>query len=951
MPSLDHWSETPFEKLSASRREFLQWSAALAASVANSSCTRSQPEHIVPYARMPEDIIPGRPLFYSTAMPLGGYGFGLVVESHLGRPTKVEGNEFHPASLGGTDAFGQASVLSLYDPDRGRAVRGESSPVSTWNAYQKMVSTSLSPKTRLRILTGRITSPSTREQLQRVLQKFPLAQWHAYEPVLFGERARGAAQTFGREVDSYYDIARTDCIVSFDDDWLFVSPGRLRHARDWADGRDPSGASRFKRLYMAEMTASLTGAAADDRLGLARSRVGACLIALAKSLGVLDAAPTIGTEERRWVNAASAALRSSPGRGLVTVGESLPSEFHSLALHLNARLHNLGTTHRFIEPLCPWREDMGSLQQLTRDMDRGLVDAIWIAGVNAVYDAPADLNFRAALTRVPRRIYFGAYPDETAKQCHWYLPASHFLESWGDIRAFDGSVTIVQPLILPLYDGKTLDEGLGTLVGPPTASPYDRLRQLWSDRGGREDRKWRSWLNDGLIPQSASPILALPLKNSPRSLDLQIDSSLESKIDVRLVPDPSAWDGAFSNNAWLQELPKPITTLVWDNAFYLSSNTAKKLGVANGSRIRVAGGGQTQEGAVLIVPRQPDGVATLSLGYGRAASGRIGNAIGIDGYALRTTGSPWGQTASVQVVPAPPHALIVTQAHHQIEGRDLVRLIEYAGEPKPSIRGSSQASEQTKSRDTLEIQRRQPAWAMVIDLSRCTGCNACVVACQAENNIPTVGKEECARERDMHWIRVDHYEQPSSVGSPRSAFQPVPCMHCETAPCEVVCPVAATVHTGTGINQMVYNRCVGTRYCSNNCPYKVRRFNFFDYRDPEKLAALQKNPDVTVRERGVMEKCTYCIQRIQSATIDAKKERRALADGEIRTACQQACPSRAIVFGDASDPKSAVSRQKRDPRNYSLLEDLNTRPRTTYQARVVHPHEGVTGGGRARDSD
>ena len=917
------------------RREFLSLMSASLALAGLTSCAPSVPEKIVPYVRAPEEIVPGKPLFFATAFPLGGYGLGILAESHMGRPTKIEGNPDHPASLGATDAFAQASVLSLYDPDRSKAIT-EGGSITTWDAFITTLAMELEPKRLnkgegLRILTETVTSPTLASQLKQILEQFPSARWHQYEPVN-SDSARTASQmAFGRHVDARYHFDKADVILSLDADFLLTMPGHVRHAREFTSRRRAKpGENGMNRLYVVESTPSTTGAVADHRRAARPSEI----------YQIASQIHEAATSDP-WIDALIRDLQTSRGKSIVIAGPQQPPEVHLIVQGLNEKLGNVGQTVEYIEPVEPNAVDqIESLRELVRDMQAGAVDSLVIVGGNPVYTAPVDLEFSKGLANVRLRAHLSLYEDETSEMCHWHVPETHFLESWGDIRSDDGTTTIMQPLINPLYAGKSAYEVLSSVLGQPTRTTYEILREEWGKGQNKEDfeKAWRKSVHDGVVKEQGSRNANVRFREAPKS---EIRNA-NSEFEIVFRPDPTVFDGRFANNGWLQELPKPLSKLVWDNAALVSPASAERLGVINNDVIEIKSEGRAIRAPVWISPGHADNCVTLFLGYGRTRGGTLASNRGYNAYSLRTSTSPWiAQNAEVRKS-GERYTLVSTQEHHSMENRGLVRrasVTEYAERPD-----FVEVEAETPPRSlTLypEYPPEENAWGMAIDLSTCIGCNACVVACQAENNIPVVGKIEAGRSREMHWLRIDRYYQ-GDLHAPEMFFQPVMCMHCEKAPCEPVCPVAATTHSNEGLNEMTYNRCVGTRYCSNNCPYKVRRFNFFDFHSNEGPSmALLYNPDVTVRSRGVMEKCTYCVQRINHARIDAKKEDRAIRDGEVVTACQAACPADAIVFGNIADAESRVSKIKAEPRNYGLLTDLNTRPRTTYLGKLTNPNPEV----------
>ena len=952
------------------RRNFLKLMGASLALAGVGACTRQPPEKIVPYVQQPEEIVPGRPLFFATAIPMDGVAQPVLVESHMGRPTKVEGNPDHPASLGATDVFAQAAVLNLYDPDRAQTstLRGEVRP---WGEFLSAVQTALSGQqgTRgagLRFLTEPITSPSLAEMMAGILRDYPQARWHQYTPT-----ARvGGADAAG---DPIYQFEQAEVVLALESDFLNTGPASVRYMRDFANARRVTDDRKtMNRLYAVESAPTLTGAKADHRLAVRSAEVEAFARRLATAVGA-SAAGSGGTastlshpDADRWISAVADDLQAHQGRSAIVAGEYQPPAVHALARAMNEALGNVGTTVTYAPPVEAQRVDHhASLVELTRAMDAGEVQVLVIAGINPVFTAPADLQFDEKLAKVPLSIYYGLHRDETAFLCHWNIAAAHPLEDWGDPRAFDGTVTLMQPLIAPLYDGRSIYEVLGAFSSQPGRRAMEVVRDYWTrayagqdgwtlvDGNGQPfadaDAFWRRAVHDGFIPGTAlaggGPRTPFPSPPAPSAIESPAaaePSPAGGALEIIFRPDPMIWDGRFANNGWLQELPKPLSKITWDPAAWISFRLAEQHGLRNGDVLELRYRGATAQMPVFIMPGQPDGSVTVFLGYGRRMAGRVGNAseqaARFNAFGLRTSDAPWFGSGLDIAKTGERYLLATTQEHHAMEERNPVRvarLDEYAAHPE-IIHEMGHTPPKTLTLFPEHVYDGYK-WGMAIDLTTCTGCSACVVACVAENNIPVVGKEQVSVGREMHWLRVDSYF--TGVENPETYFQPVPCMQCENAPCEVVCPVAATAHSSEGLNDMVYNRCVGTRYCSNNCPYKVRRFNFLLYADwtTSSLEPL-RNPDVTVRSRGVMEKCTYCVQRISQARIDAKREDRAIRDGEVVTACQAVCPADAIVFGDLNDPQSRVARLQAQHRNYGLLEDLNTRPRTTYLAALRNPN-------------
>jgi molybdopterin-containing oxidoreductase family iron-sulfur binding subunit len=727
---------------------------------------------------------------------------------------------------------------------------------------------------------------------------------------------------FGRYTDIQYRLENADVIVSLDCDFLTTDPGKLRYAREFARRRRMApGEMTMNRLYVFESTPTITGAMADHRFPMRSSDIRAAL-----------------SNEIRLV------LEQAQGRSVVLAGESQPPDVHAMVHALNQQLGNVGQTVVYTEPVeASPLEQTQSLRELNEDMRAGRVDTLISTGGNPVYTAPSDFGFAENFSKVPLRAHHSLYYDETAALSHWHIPESYYLEAWGDARAYDGTATIIQPLINPLYQSRSAYELLSALLGDPSRSSYEIVRGYWQQRHGGADFEgfWTEAVRKGVVPgtEAAQVSGSAPAVTSGQEKATSPSVPASSSIEVVFRPDPAVWDGRWANNGWLQELPKPITKLVWDNAALMSAATAAQLGVRDGDVVELNHNGRRLEAPVLITAGHADQSISLHLGYGRSRSGAIGNGKGFNAYALRSSESPHVASAVEVRKTGRRYQLVTTQSHFQIENRQNVRnatAAEYTADPMFAHRNVREPDRE----ETLYPELPggiDYAWGMVIDMSTCIGCNACVVACQAENNVPVVGKGQCANSREMHWLRIDTYFE-GDAKNPEIVFQPMLCQHCEHAPCELVCPVEATSHSAEGINEMTYNRCVGTRYCSNNCPYKVRRFNFFEYAkwDIPQFQLLY-NPDVTVRSRGVMEKCTYCVQRINRARIEAKKEDRRIRDGEVVTACQQACPADAIIFGDLNDQASMVSKRKTEPRNYGVLADLNTRPRTTYLAKLTNP--------------
>jgi MoCo/4Fe-4S cofactor protein with predicted Tat translocation signal len=952
---------------SVSRRGFLKVMGASMALAGMTGCVRLPLEPIVPYVRQPEDVIPGRPMFYATATTLGGYASPILVESHMGRPTKIEGNDKHPASLGGTDIFAQASILGMYDPDRSQSVMSMGDQRS-WQSFLTAIRGPLSAQKALqgagiRILTPTISSPTLADQLRNFLKIYPQAKWHVYEPVNRDNVFEGAKMALGQPVETRYDFDKADVIVSLDADFLYAGfPGNVRYIRDFAKRRNPErpqlpgavmnlpdGGSTMNRLYVIESTPTTTGAKADHRFPMRASEIEKFAHNLSSHLSVNPPSGGVVGDNPGFAGPLVQDLLAHRGSSVVIVGDHQPPVVHAFAHALNQTLGNVGKTVFYADPVDanPVNQNE-SIRELTADISAGKVDVLVILGGNPAYDAPGDLNFADVLKngRIPLRVHLGLYQNETAELCQWHINQAHELETWGDARSYDGAASIIQPLIAPLYNGRSALEFVALLLGQADATGYDLVRAYWQKQHTSADFEafWRKSLHDGWIEGTTFQPKSAAVKDDHFGWKWATDTSIE--LNIRR--DPTIYDGQFSNNGWLQELPKPMTKLTWDNAVLIGPKMAERLQIKTEDVVELELNGKKVTGPVWIQAGHPDNSVTVTLGYGRRRAGRVGTAQGFDAYALRTTAAPWIATGLQIRKTGETYKLASTQGYQSMDTPDgghrpLVRettLEEYRKEPA--------FAKEDEPAPGLTLYKPYPykeedyAWGMAIDLNSCVGCNNCMLACQSENNIAVVGKEQTVIGRHMHWIRVDAYYQ-GDRNNPKAFFQPVPCMQCENAPCEVVCPVGATNHTPEGLNDMVYNRCVGTRYCSNNCPYKVRRFNFLLFQDWETPQyKMMRNPDVSVRSRGVMEKCTYCVQRINERRIDAEREDRKINDGEhpeeLKTACQQSCPAGAIVFGNINDPNSRVSQLKAQSRNYSLLGELNTRPRTTYLAEIRNPN-------------
>jgi MoCo/4Fe-4S cofactor protein with predicted Tat translocation signal len=964
------------------RREMMMLLGASLSMAGLAGCRRPA-EEIVPYVTAPEEIVPGIPRYYATTMPFRRSAYGLIVESHEGRPTKVEGNPSHPSTLGASSSRVQASVLGLYDPDRSQSItqkgtrKSWSDFVTAWGPLSE--AHAADGGAGLAILSESFSSPTLARLATELRARYPRLQWATYDAVSDESRLVGLRLATGRDVDLMLRLDRASVILALDADPLMTDPEMIRHARGFADGRR-AGASggAMNRLYAVEGVYSLTGAMADHRLRLESRQIAPFLAALAARLappqaGALAGAAVPGVDSR-WIDALAKDLLANRGKSLIVAGERQPAAVHAAVSALNTHLGNTGKTVSYYETKDAALPSVSSLAALVSAMKGGVVQTLVVLGGNPVFDAPIDLDFASAMAKVPHSIALGHTVDETSSKAEWQIPRAHYLESWGDARAVGGTLSIVQPMILPLFGGRTPVEVLGLMVGGKDRPGYDIVRDTWKPilGEGEFDKKWNRVLHDGLLAGSELKEVVPDVKGEAFS-ELARATGSASGLEIVFVPSPSLHDGRFANDGWLQELPDPLTKLTWDNPALVSPKTAETLGLANGELVRLDYAGRSLELPVWILPGVADGVVALTLGYGRQRAGRIGSRVGFDTFTVRSSRAPGFDSGVKLTRLGRKYPLSATQEHGSMEGRPVVRestVAELRSEASASPRteGAQAADSHDAPKEgapkegTLGALGVYPSetphfslwkehtydqghqWGMTIDLNACIGCNACMTACQSENNVPVVGKIQVAKGREMHWIRVDRYFSGEPSGSPEIVFQPVPCMHCEDAPCEQVCPVAATVHDAQGLNVMVYNRCIGTRYCSNNCPYKVRRFNFFNFtKDTPDVLKLAMNPDVTVRARGVMEKCTYCTQRINKVKIDARLAGRELRDGDVKTACQQACPTSAIEFGDIRDASSRVAKAKADPRNYALLDELNTKPRTTYLAKVRNPNPDLEG--------
>ena len=1005
----------------SSRRGFMKlMGAAMAlAGIGLTGCRRWPEEKLAPYSSNPRGVVPGVPQRYATAMELNGVASALLVTTYDGRPIKIEGSPDHPASrtmqgekgYGSADAFAQASVLEMYDPERSRYVvdRTRGSEQSrwehtTWESYFAAANPLFADLKNkqgagLAVLCEATSSPIVQLQREALLKNYPQARWYEYEPLSRDNEREGAKLAFGKPLRTILKLDKAQVVVALDADLLQTHPNHTRYANDWSQRRRSADADKtMNRVHVAESGFSLTGAVADGRLGVAPARIYVLARAIAAKLGVsgVPGDDQLSEIEKSFVDAVVADLTAAKGNAVVAVGPSAPPAAHAVVNAINVALGAVGTTVVYVDDQSGDRPThLQAIAELTAALRNKTVTTLLMLGGNPAYDAPSELAFADALAKTPMSIHLSLYDNETSRLAKWHLPRAHYLESWGDSRSWDGTISIQQPLILPLFGGKSIVELLALINGDSVTTGDGLIRRRMNEVTGDTNaavewnQNYRATLERGFETDSEFKAAADASVKLP-SLPPPEPAGDGSTFTLRFDADSHVYDGRFANNGWLQETPDPLSKIVWDNALVIGIKDARALGVDNGDLVNLTlpGFDKPMSVPVLLLPGQPQGVVSLSLGYGRGdAAGPIGEGLGFNAYAIRTSSNPW-TAPGVKLERAGGSYLIVTSSeHHLYDNFGLAqRAQEYrVGEKNKTgkiIREATLAEYKEKPQDLGGVRRKvalqlfappvennfrdQHAWGMSIDLTACIGCNACAVACQAENNIPVVGKAQAYRHREMNWIRIDTYfkgdpEDPT----PEVVFQPMTCQQCENAPCEQVCPVAATVHDSEGLNTMVYNRCIGTRYCSNNCPYKVRRFNYFDFhaqdprfgnewlkkpwlnmpdaqqRDPALVDPIKRmvfNPEVTVRMRGVMEKCTYCVQRIHTTVIAKRAAGGDVADGDIITACQQACPTQAIVFGNLNDPESAVSKLQRNARAYDVLhEELNTKPRTRYLAKLRNP--------------
>ncbi len=965
------------------RREFIRLmssSLALAgialAELGLTSC-RWPKEKIIPFSRQPEERMPGVPVQYATSMEIAGVGYGLLVTSYDGRPIKIDGNPSHPFSLGAASAMMQASLLDLYDPDRSKGiVHREKHWVlnKSWTDFHNFaMSHFFELKKRggdgLYILSEDTSSVSFEFMRSRLLNSFPNSRFYTYEPVSRDNEWLGTKLGTGKAYRSHLKLDKAKVVLSFDADFLMAHPASLRYSRHFTKGRRAEG-FEMNRLYVLEPSYSITGAMADYRYAMPVRDICSFALVLADELASLgisfpgDIRSLLSnfadgarmSLNNQVVKQIASDLIESKGNCVIVAGFNLPPEIHALVCALNLALGSVGNVLEYtLEPEQERKPHFEAIQELAEDMGEGKVKTLLVLGGNPAYNAPADLSFDELLKEVETSIHLSPYLDETSNLCTWHLPRAHYLESWGDVRAYDGTISPIQPLIEPLYGGKTPIELLALVIDEEPYKGYEIVRKTFAGllADGDFEKSWAKFLHDGVMIGSAWPtetpkVDTNSLAEAIRKYISSWQPLQKGEFEVVFKEDYSIYDGRFANNGWLQELPDPITKITWDNALLISPTTAKLFGLASSDTARIQVKGRSAVFPVYILPGHSDQTFTLPLGYGRQNAGRIGNGVGSNTYVVRLSDSPFVASSVVLTKNDKKHRLAITQDHHAIDligflerGKRVGNLIREASleeyQAEPTFAKGKGGEHNEHGAIIKEYEYTGYKWGMVIDLSVCTGCSACVVACQAENNVPIVGRSQVARGREMHWIRVDRYFA-GSLESPSMRFQPLTCHHCENAPCEQVCPVAATLHSKEGLNEMVYNRCIGTRYCSNNCPYKVRRFNYLNYhKNMPEILELLMNPEVTVRSRGVMEKCSFCIQRIQSAKIRAKNEDRLVQDGEIVPACAQTCPTEAIVFGDLNDEQSKVKKLAESNRSYQILSELNVKPRTTYLAKITNP--------------
>ncbi|MFI5297814.1 MAG: TAT-variant-translocated molybdopterin oxidoreductase [Polyangiales bacterium] len=963
-------AELPDDESGVSRRGFMSIMGAAAALSGLAACRRPE-EKIIPYSHAPEDVVPGNALYYATAVAAHGTAFGLIVESHEGRPTKIEGNLKHPDSLGATDAWIQSTVLDMYDPDRSASplLKGQKQNWDDAAAAIRALGDGLRGKQGkgLAILTEAHRSPTLARMLEELKKALPLAKTFRWEAFSRFHSLEGSRLAFGKRMERVHETGKAKVIAAFDADLFLTDGSPIKQARGWAEGREPE--KEMNRLYVFESAFSVTGGSADHRVRCTSRQVAAAVLELAKQLGAAagvdsqiaaigDGAAPLGDKAKKAVAALAKELVKNKGASLVVAGEKQPPAVHAVVAAINVALGNVGKTVDYVPAFSEESEGPAALVELAKGLTDKSIDTVLILGGNPAFDAPADLKLDAALKGAANVLHLSTHFNETSELAGWHLNRAHYLEAWGDLAAEDGTSSIVQPLIAPLYDGKSDLEVVSLLLGESKRG-YDLVRATWQEKKPSADWEvqWRRWVHEGLIADTTlkaeeATLNAVAITAAARTAAVA-PAPAAGGYEVTFQPDTHVYDGRFANSAWMQEFPDPMSKITWGNVAYLSPATAAKIGVADGDHLTLSGNGATVTLPAMMQPGLADDSIAVMLGHGRTKVGAVGKGgdnqkayvaeappcIGVNTYPLRASTAPYVSTVISVAKGAGSTKLAQTQEHFATEGRPLVREASVV-----LLKANPKIIEEMVEHPPLvsswkEWEYNGHKWGLAIDLNQCTGCGTCMIACQAENNIPTVGARGVQFSREMHWIRVDRYYE-GEKDDPITVSQPLPCQHCENAPCEQVCPVGATSHSPEGTNDMVYNRCIGTRYCANNCPYKVRRFNFYNYaKDVPEQRKMQFNPDVTVRSRGVMEKCTLCIQRINEARIDAhKRGEERVKDGVISTACEQACPTRAITFGDLNDPTSRVTKKVKTEIGYHLLEELNTKTRVTYLARIRNPN-------------
>ena len=963
-----------------SRRNFLSLIAASVALAGLEGCKKPV-QKIIPYVEAEIGTIPGIPKYYASTIPWKNNALGVVIENHDERPVKVEGNDKHPATLGKSNAFSQASTIEMYDPDRARGVRHNGKKVD-WSEYLKFAKDiNKGDGKGLAVLMQESSSPTIKSIQNDFKKKFPSASWISYESVNNENLYTGIEKAFSKKLQPVYRLENAQIIVSLGSDFLGVDDNNIYNTRKFAQNRDiVDENSTMNRLYVAESSITSTGSSADHRLNIPQHEMENILAELSfelRQLGLSVDANKIKSSNNIWIKAAAEDLMSNRGQSIILGGSQLSPEFHQLIALLN---NQLNAPVDYYPLNLSQVSSLNDFQSLCDDIKNNKIKNLIILGANPVYDSPADFNFEDLLIKVPNSVHLTNILDETSKLCSWNIAMTHYFECWGDAMSYDGFASIVQPQIMPLFDSKSAIQVLTPMVYSKELSSYDTVKNVWKSdiiKSGNFERKWEKVLHDGLYD---IPIIKKEkVKSSAKASTKQLNNTIkldDNKFEIVFNASSSVYDGRFANNGWLQEIPKPVTSLTWDNAALVSLKVAKRFNIKNGQMIEIKVDNNSIKLPAWITPGQNQKSISLELGYGRTFEGRLGNGVGFNVYPLRMSNNPsYSLNASISVLDE-TYPLASTQDHHGLEedkyaapGFDklannevqsripeLVKqsTLDYYKENPDWVQKKVEEHKPDKKRSWAEHSMynpepeydysKGPQWGMSIDLTSCTSCNACSIACQSENNIPVVGKQQVMNGREMHWIRIDNYFA-GDPDNPEMSTQSVACVHCELAPCETVCPVAATTHSSDGVNQMTYNRCLGTRYCANNCPYKVRKFNFYNYtRDLPEVVQMAMNPDVSIRFRGVMEKCTYCYQRVSAARISAENENREMQDGDFQVACQQSCPADAIKFGDINDPNSAVSKAKRRNRDYALLAHLGTAPRTTYLAKIRNQNPKLSSG-------